>query len=238
VQIHERLGNLAMVSLGQLSEKALAAILQITALGVLSALFAWWLVRCEGLFATHLWGCLATIWLGLTILPLVAGFLPQRREQNLYEQFHLTGKQRLALRLDKVFGIYISAFLGQVFALVTWLGLYYAGVWAVMSPALKGVFWFIVEWIALFLGFIGAVIMTKYWENLLQGNADTDLRFQHISLAAGFPVLIYPTLLLVSLGTLPLWQDPTLGCLTIALGFLVLAWMLSREAKKSRTGQA
>lgn len=234
--LHERLANLVMVSLGQLGEQPLAVVMHLAALVVLGLLFADRLVQAEPHCPTRIWACLSIIWLGLALLPLVAGSLPQKRESQLQETFHLSGKQRLALQLEKIFGIYISAYLGQILAVIVWLGLRYLGVWTYLLPAVKAAFWFLMVGVVSLLSYVGAVIATKYWETRLQSEQVMGLQMQNISLALGFPFVIYPGIMIFGLVTLSLWQDSQTGCAIIGLGFVALAWLLGREARRSSRG--
>jgi len=228
--LHERLANLLMISLGQINAASLAVVMQLLALLVLSGLFARWLAGSDPGCTDNLWGCLGIVWLGLTVLPLIAGFLPQRRERRLYEDFDLTAKQRLALQMDKASGAYVSAYLGEITAVVIWLGLRYLGQWTKMSITSRAVFWFVMEWLTFTLSFVGAVIATKYWENLLQDERHVRLNAQHFLLGLGFPLIVYPAMMLFGLTTQPLWDRWQTGCLAIGLALAVLAWLLSREA--------
>jgi len=232
VPLHERLANLLMISLGQIREDSVAVMSQLLALLILSVFFARWLAQVERTSSVKPWQNYGIIWLGLTILPLIAGTLPQQKERDLYKRFRLTMRQRLALRLDKALGVYISAYLGEIAAIVAWLGLYYLGLWDTMLPAIKAVFWFIMEWTTFVLSFVGVVIATKYWENLLDSGRRADLQKQHFLLGLGFPLVVYPTIMFFGLATLPLWRQWQFGCLTTASAFLFLAWMLSRKPRR------
>jgi len=77
----EKIGNLLMTILGRISKNSLAVVMRLLALLLLGAFFAWWLAQSNPRSAEDAWTCLGILWLGLTILPLIAGFLPQRRER-------------------------------------------------------------------------------------------------------------------------------------------------------------
>jgi hypothetical protein len=231
IPLHERWANLLMASLGQIHEVSFAVVMHLLALLILSGLFAWWLAHSDQRWANEPWGCIGSVWLGLTALPLVAGLLPQRRERRLREDYTLTTKQRVALWLDKAFGAYTSAYLGEMAAMITWLGLIYLDLWASIPVVGKAAYWFAMEWVTFTLSFVGAVIATKYWANILRDGRQVDLKAQHFLLGLGFPVILYPTIMIFGIVTLPFWKRWQSGSLAIALGFLLLAWMLNREAK-------
>jgi len=123
--LHERFANLLMISLAIVRQDSLAVATHLLALFILSGLFAWWLAQSERRWADYLWSSMGVVWLGLAVLPLIAGFLPQRREKGLHEAFTLTTRQRVALWLDQAFGTYVSAYLGEVATIVIWLILHY-----------------------------------------------------------------------------------------------------------------
>lgn len=229
IPLHERVANLLMISLGQISNDAFAVMMQLSALLVFGSIFAWWLAQSNQNWTNEIWGHLGIVWLGLTILPLIAGFLPQRRERYLHEEFSFTTRQRLALWLDKASGTYISAYLGEMAAVVVWLGLNYLGLWRNMSTPGKVTFWLIIEWFSFALSFVGAVIATKYWENLLRGGQCVDLKAQHLLLGLGFPLVVFPAMMLFALATASFWERWQTGSVAIGSSFLILAWMLSRE---------
>ena len=112
--LHERLANLMMTSLGKVGEGSAALMVHLLALLVLSVLFAYWLAQSEQLWTNQPWACLGILWLGLAVLPLVAGFLPQQRERSLQEVLEFNARQRVALWLDKAFGAYISSYLVEL----------------------------------------------------------------------------------------------------------------------------
>ena len=230
--LHERLANLLMISLATIRENSVAVATQLLALFILSGLFAWWLAQSEPCWADDLWTCMGVVWLGLAVLPLVAGFLPQRREDELYKAFTLTIRQRVALWLDKAFGIYVSAYLGEVTAIVIWLGLNYAGQWANLGAAGKVTFWLIMEWLTFTLAFVGAVIATKYWENLLQSRRRADLETQHLLLGLGFPLIILPMIMVFGLATASFWSRWQTGGVTIGLALLIMGWMLGHKSRR------
>jgi hypothetical protein len=230
--LHERLTNLLMTGLGKVGEGSLALMMHLLALLILSVLFACWLARSDQCWANKLWSCLGVLWLGLTILPLIAGFLPQKREKDLQEMIEFTTRQRIALWLDKAFGAYVSAYLVELAATVGWLGLNYVGHWANMSVAGKTVFWLVVEWLAFVLSFVGTVIATKYWKNISESGRNVNLEVQHFLLGLGFPLIVFPAFMLFALVTSAFWRNWQTGSLAIGLSFLVLAWMLGRESAK------
>ena len=231
--LHERLGNLLMTRLGNVGERSVGVVMHLVSLLVLSLLFAYWLAQSDDGWTHQLWVSLGILWSGLILLPLVAGFLPQQREKALEGELEgkveLTIRQRIALWLDKAFGAYVSAYLVEVAAIVGWLFLTYIGWWARMGIAGRTVFWLVVEWFAFVFSFVGAVIATKYWENLLEGGRQVNLEAQHFLLGLGFPLIVFPAFMLFALATSDFWRRWQTGGLAIGFGFFLLAWLLGRE---------
>jgi hypothetical protein len=137
----------------------------------------------------------------------------------------------LALRLDKLLGVYVSAYLVEIGTIVIHLGLAYLGLWSALGTIGQGVFWFVAEWLTFVLAFIGSVIAVKYWENLLREEREVRLQAQHFLLGLGFPIIIYPGLMLFGILTLELWRTREFGCTVIGLGLLLLAFFVYREAR-------
>jgi hypothetical protein len=226
--LYEKMANLIMISLGQASQSFFAFVMHLLALLILSVLFAWWLVQSEQKWISEPWQFGAIFWLGLITLPLLAGMLPQQREEELLTD--LTNRQRIALWLDKIFGIYVSAYLGIMTVILALLGLNYLGLWSNLPSTGKVIFWLVAEWFIFTLSFVGAVIATKYWENLLDKGKPADVGRGHFLLALGFPLIVYPVVIAFAVFTLPLWQKPIAGCLIIASAFLILARKIKRQA--------
>ena len=234
VPLHEKIGNLLMTLLGRIGGDAFAVVTHVSALLTLGGLFAWWLAQSDQCWASDPWICLGILWLGLTILPPIAGFLPQQRETYLRAGFKLTARQRLALWLDKALGAYVGAYLWEIATLLIWLALNYIDQWTDMSTTSRAIFWFVMEGIALTLSFVGVVITTKYWENVLKGRRRVELRGQHFLLGLGFPLIVVPSIMLFALMTLPLWQQWQTGCGIIVAGLLFMAWLSRRDSKGSQ----
>ncbi len=231
--LHEKIGNLLMTILGRIGGDSLAVVLHLLALLILSGFFAWWFAQSNPRSTKDIWTCLRILWLGLTILPLVAGFLPQRREMYLHTRFDLTVKQRLSLGLDKAFGIYACAFVGEASAIVIWLGLHYLGLWGNMGIASKAVFWFVMEWVTFTFGFVGAVIGSKMWENLLKSGHRVKLG-RDLFLGLGFPLIIIPFTMWYGLFSWFIWKRWQTGGIAIGAGFLLIAWLFSRDSKRDQ----
>ena len=227
--LYERVAALLVSSLGQIREESIGVLANLLGLMVLSALFAYYLA--QGAHDSRPGLLLAVIWVGLTFLPLIAGFLPQQREKLLESNYSLTSRQRLALRLDKLLGVYVSAYLVEIGTIVIHLGLAYLGLWSAFGTIGQGVFWFVAEWLTFVLAFIGSVIAVKYWENLLREEREVRLQAQHFLLGLGFPIIIYPGLMLFGILTLELWRTREFGCTVIGLGLLLLAFFVYREAR-------
>ena len=204
----EKIGNLLMTILGRVSGDSLAVVMRLLALLILGAFFAWWLAQSNPRSAEDTWIYLGILWLGLTILPLIAGFFPQQRELYLHTKFKLTAVQRLALWLDKAFGAYVGAFLCEFAAIIIWLVLNYLGQWTKMSTVSKAVFWFVIEGITFIFSFVGIVITTKYWENLLKSKdrVQVQLQGQHFLLGLGLPLIMIPFIMWYGLFSWFFWK--------------------------------
>jgi len=227
--LYERLGNLLMTRLGKVGERSVGVVMHLVALLILSVPFAYWLAQSDDGWTHQLWGSLGILWSGLILLPLMAGFLPQQREKDLEGKVEFTIRQQMALWLDKAFGAYVSAYLVEVGAIVGWLLLTYIGCWARMGIAGRTVFWLVVEWSAFVFSFVGAVIATKYWENVLKSGRQVNLEAQHFLLGLGFPLIVFPVFIVFALATSDFWKMWQTGGLAMGFGFLLLAWLLGRE---------
>lgn len=233
--LHERLGNVGVYILGQISMDSIATGLQLLALLSLGGLWAWIIAGGEGLDLQS-WELIGIIWLGLTVLPLIAGNFPQRREEEIRAKFKLKKLQGLSLWLGKAFGIYISAFLGETAAVLIWLLLIYAGLWANLSLIVKAVFWFVMALVTFLLSLVGSIIAVRYSWNLSKSGQAPRLRGEDALLGLGFPLIVYPGLMLFGWITAPIWSHWQTGCPTIVLAFLGLVLMLRREAKRQPVG--
>ncbi len=227
---YECLGNIVMHALGRVKEGPTATALQFAAVLILGVLWSW-VITTEGL-NLPVWALIGSTWLGLTVLPMIAGNFPQRQEEQVQVAFDMSKSQRFAVWLEKAFGIYVSAFLGEVAAVVLWLLLTYTGLWSRFSLGARTVFWFVMVLVTCFLSFIGSIIAVRYLWNLSKQGKRPRLHWQNALLGLGFPFIILPGMLFFGVSTAPIWGQRYQGGLIIAGGILLLAWMLRRESRR------
>jgi len=233
--LHERLGNVVMYTMGQVSMASIATGLQLLILLVLSGLWAWILAGGIGRDLQS-WELIGIVWLGLTVLPLIAGTFPQSREEEIYTMFKLKKPQRLSLWLVKAFGIYVSAFLGETTAVVIWRSLVYIALWPDLSLTIKTIFWFIMALLTSALSLVGATIAVRYSWKLRKSGQAPRLRGEDVLLGLGFPLIVYPGMMFFGWITAPIWSQWQTGCPTIVVALLGLVLMLRREAKRQPAG--
>lgn len=229
--IYEHFSNIMMYAMGQISPGSIATGIQILLLSVLSGLWAWTMAKSEEL-VLQFWVRAGIVWLGLTVLPMMAGSFPLYREREICAMFELTRRQRLALWLEKAFGIYVSAFLGEVTAFVAWISLVYIGLWPNLPFIPKVVFWFLIVLVNSGLSLVGATIAAQYLWNLGKRGQTPRLRWDSILLGLAFPFIIYPVVCLFARDTTSLWSRWQTGCPTIIVAFLLLVLLLRREARR------
>jgi transcriptional regulator with XRE-family HTH domain len=229
--IYNHFGHAMMRVLGQLDLSSIAIVMRLLLLLVLGFIWAWAIAKGEEL-TLHFWEQAGIVWLGLTILPVIAGSFPQYREREIYAKSELAWSQRLALLLEKALGIYVSAFLGEVVAIVTWISLFYVGLWSNLSLVSKVVFWFFAVLATSTLSFVGATIATEYSWNLVNLGQAPRLRWDGILLGLGFPFIVYPVWGLFAWITASLWSRWQTGCPIIIVASLLWALLLRREAKR------
>jgi transcriptional regulator with XRE-family HTH domain len=228
---YDHFGNIMMHVMGQISMDSIARGNQFLLLLVLSGFWAWTMAKSEELVLQFLLR-VGIVWLGLTILPLMAGSFPLYREREIRAMFELTRRQRLALWLEKAFGIYISAFLGEAAALATWISLVYMGLWPNLPFISKVIFWLFSVWVTSGLSLVGATIAVQYlWNQGKQGQAPR-LRWDGILLGLGFPFIVYPALFLFVWDTASLWSRWQTGCPIIIVASLLWVLLLRREVRR------
>jgi hypothetical protein len=229
---YERVAALFVGSLGQVSEESVSVAAHLLGLLILSTLFASWLAYNDAQDEDNIKLFFGVVWLGLTVLPLIAGFLPQRREESLYRDYDLTIAQSAALKLDKMLGTYAPAYLVEIAVVILRLGLGYLGLWSALGTIGRGIFWFIAEWLAFTFSFVGSVIAVKYWENLLREERDVGLQVEHFLLGLGFPLIVYPAMMVFGVLTSDIWKRKEYGCIAIGLALLFLAFLAGRKTDR------
>lgn len=229
--VYDHFGNIMMHVMGQISMESIARGNQLLLLLALSGLWAWTMAKSEEL-VLQFWLRAGIVWLGLTVLPMMAGSFPLYREREICAMFQLTRRQRLALWLEKALGIYVSAFLGEVAAFMVWISLVYMGLWPTLSFIFKLIFWFLIALLTPVLSLVGATIAVQYLWNLGQQGQAPRLRWDVILLGLAFPFIIYPVVCLFARDTTSLWSRWQTGCPTIVVVSLLLVLLLRREARR------
>ena len=82
------------------------------------------------------------------------------------------------------------------------------------------------------LSLVGATIAVRYSWNLSKRGQAPRLQWQNILLGIGFPFIVYPSLILFALDTMPVWSRWQTGCLAVGIGFLWLVWLIRRGARR------
>lgn len=230
--VYERLGNIAMHAFGHIKKDSVAAVLQVGVLLGLGGLWASGMAICgQDLQPRALVGL---VWLGLVALPPIAGSLPQQQETDLYRERSLKRPQRLLLWLNKAVGVYASSFLGEIAAVLVWLLLVYLDLWSRLSSAIKIVYWSLAVLLTCFLGFVGSVISVRYFWNVTESESAPEPKWQDFLLGFGFPLIIYPGLIVLVWDTIELWERWQFGVPVISVMALILAWLIRRETRHSK----
>lgn len=225
---YESATRILMYVLGRSDQNKLARWIYWTALLIIS--FSWALNLVEIEKNQSLLSMLLTLWAGAIVLPLLGGYSPQQEEKTILPRLK-TRSQRLALHLEKVFGLYIASFLAVVGLTLFALFLFYLGWWSWLPDALKIVGWMLAQWLIFVLSFLGAVIAIEYCKKRIKRRPPNHFRFTFgmLGLAAAFPLLLYPFFGFMVLLTKPTWQNPMLGLPILGIMFAVLSRKLEQE---------
>jgi hypothetical protein len=229
---YEYLGHAAVYAFAQIQEEMIALVLQFVVLGIFSVVWAWGISN-PGLDLQP-WMMGGVIWAGLTGLPLITGSLPLKQERRILAKADLTKSQRMALWLEKVFGIYITAFLPEMATTMIWLLLIYSGWWSTWTVVYRIAFWAIMALASSAFAIIGSVIAIRYIGNLHNSGQTPSLDGQTLLLGFAFPLVLYPGFLFFVWSTASIWSQWQLACPLTGAGLVLLIVLLRKSTSRNK----
>lgn len=225
----EKLGKYLMYGLHQLRGRSLISAMQIFAVFALMILLAWQLAEMTEIAAQSLPLAICLAWLAMAAIPFAVALVIGSQELTFRRT--LQPVQRRGLTVEKFFGAYVSAFIGQMLALVALLILdAYTGLWPAFSTFARFIFWLIAGCITLFLCLAGTAVAVTLWRNLVKEDRDVVRPWAGtLMLAIAFPFFVYPALAAFGVFALPLVRSPVFGAIALITAVFALGRQMQND---------